>query len=138
MHKTRKVLMATLGPRTAAGLGIVVSAAIGLVTGLVTDNRSPGLITGLIALVVLGVFLAVRTGNGTGGAGSRRTRGRLTARRGGLIASSGHTLSGGAKITTVADSGTVMNSPINSTSADYTMTASAGGEIRDSPADLHP
>jgi hypothetical protein len=126
--------MAFPGARTAAALGVVVSAATGLVTNLITNRWSPTLLAALAVLIAVGAVLAVRTATGAG----PRTRGRMIARRGGTIRGSGQTLSGGADVTTTAPGGTVTNSPITAAGGDYTMKAGKNSEIVDSPVNLTP
>jgi hypothetical protein len=121
------------GPRTTAALGVAVSAATGLVTNLLTGRWSTTLAAALAVLVAAGMLLATRTVPGAGGG---RTRGWMVARRGGSIRRSGHTLRGGAQVTTTATAGgRVDRSPVVADGADYTLQASRNGEITDSPVD---
>jgi hypothetical protein len=125
--------MAFPGPRTSAALGVAVSVATGVVTNLLTGRWSPTLATALAVLVAAGIALAVRSASVGGG---RRTRGRMVARGGATIRSSGQTLSGGARVTTTAGRrGRIDRSPVTADGADYTMTAGKDAEIVDNPVD---
>lgn len=126
--------MAFPGPRTTAALSVVVGAATGLVTGLVTSRWSPALIATLAVLLAAGMFLAVRAVGTTCG----RSRVWQTA-RGGTIHTSSIAARGGGDVTdTACSGGRTTGSKITTDGGTVTRTVSKNGEITDSPINAGP
>jgi hypothetical protein len=118
------------GPRLSAVLTVVVAAATGVVTNLITNRWTWTLTAILAALLIISGALAALT---AGGKKDNRTRIRQRARGNSLIHGSGIRAGGAAEVTQDArHRGKIIRSPIGAHQAEIAQNAS-NSSIADSP-----
>ena len=123
--------MRTPGPRLLAILAVLVSAAVGAVTNLITNRWSWTLAAVLAVLLVASAALAAQA---VGARRGDRPRIRQKAAGRSRIDRSGIKVEDASITQTARRRGTITRSPIDARGTDVTQTA-ANAEITDSPID---
>ncbi len=123
------------GPRPTAALSFLVSAAVGVVTNLITDRFTWALAASLAVLIAVGAPLAMHAASS---GGTSRTRLRQKAARGGALRGNAIKLRGGADVTdTATGGGRIERSGVTADGGHVQRRANKNGEITDSPVDIN-
>jgi hypothetical protein len=120
------VTMPRLGTRTAAGLSVALSAALGYATNVLTNHWNWGLAAGGTALLAAAIWLAIRTAPPAQTTAPRTTV-LVKAGRGSRITGTRTDATAGADVAqTAQDGGIIRDSTIHATSAKVVRRADGG------------